>query len=180
MTASEVVEGFFLALKEERWGDAVGFLSQEFKAEHEKHVRHRFRVMIHYLDEGETLPEDRNALFRMWLRKADFRHEAARLLAEARREQPGHYFEVVGGVAPPIRRVIGEVPDGDGRAIVVYRRGGGRGTPRTLEAQLEDGVWRVCSEGFAQEGLPGLAWRPPEGWTPPERPERGAGPTSQA
>ena len=165
MNGSEVAEQFFAALFEERWHDAVSYLSQEFMAEHEQHVRHRFNVRIHHLDEGGSqIPDDRNELFALWLRKADFRHEAARVLAEAQREQPDHEFEVVGGIAPTIRRVIGEIPESDDRTIVVYRRGRGRGTPTTLQLRREEGQWRICSEEFASEGYPGLAWkRGPEG-----------------
>lgn len=162
MKCSEVAEAFFSALAEERWKDAVSFLSRSFMDEHAANVRHRFRVQIHRLedrDDLDSLPEDHDELFALWLEQADFRTEATRMLAEARREQPDHEWSVVGGIGPPRRWVVGEVRESEDRAIVVYRRGGGSGTPSTLQLRREHGEWRICSEEFAMEGHPGLAVR---------------------
>ena len=163
MNCSEVAEEFFLALAEERWHDAVSFLSRTFMREHAQHVRHRFKVKIHDLEGSAAsvvLPEDLDELFALWLEQADVRTGATRLLAEVRRDQPDHEWSVVGGIEAPRRWVVGEIPESEDRAIVVYRRGRGKGTPSTLELRHEEGRWRICSEEFAMEGHPGLAVGP--------------------
>jgi hypothetical protein len=169
MSCSDVAESFFLALAEARWRDAVACLGTAFKREHATHVRHRFAVGIHSVEQGagaDAVPEDLDELLALWLEQADFRTEAARALAEARREQPDHEWEVVGGVEPPRRRVVGEVHESDDQAIVVYRRGRGEGIPTTLQLRREDGQWRICSEEFALEGHPGLWSAPRDSETP--------------
>ena len=161
MDCVEVADRFFTALAEERWPDAVGFLAESFKREHAPHVRYRFEKM-YFLEgvEPRQLPEDLDGLFELWLATTDFRAAAARALAEAQLNDPDLEWEVVGGVAPPKRRVVGQVLESPDRAIVVYRRGDPeRGAPTTLQFVREGEQWRICSEEFAFEGHPGLAWK---------------------
>jgi hypothetical protein len=163
MNPSDVARLFFGAMEKERWAEAVPLFSEHFVRENASHVRLRLAHLrqFHQSEADLHIPEDDFELFRVWLEKTNFRAEAERQLAEARAEEPDCEFEVVGGVGPIRRFVVGAIEESPQRAIVVYRRGQPDGTPRTLQFRLDENGWRVCSEEFAFEGGPGLGVRRP-------------------
>jgi hypothetical protein len=152
---------FFAALEDERWTDAVDHLSRRFMAEIAEDVRFRLGSLKGRYESLRDLeiPVEESELFSCWLATSDYRAEATRELAQAHFEEADSAWRVVGGIPAPSRTVVGEVSDGEGRCIVVYRSYGVR---YTLQLCLEEGRWLVCSDDFSLEGHPGLTALPRE------------------
>lgn len=161
---SDVALLLFAALDEARWRDAASLASRRFLDEHAPHFAFRLRGLRerHPSEVDLEIPPDPVEQFALWIEKSDVRAESARALAEARLEAPDQDFVVVGGSDVRRRYLAGEIRESESRAIVVYRRGRITGSPSTLELELEDGEWRICSERFSFEGNVGLGIMRPE------------------